>query len=123
MPDQGFPRRARLIKTDDFSSVFNFRKRISGPYLIIYYRFSQHACPRLGMIVSKKVAASSVRRNYMRRVLREFFRKQQSKLGNADLVIRVQQPFNRQTYAVVEQEFTDHMARLARNQARTQVNG
>ena len=123
MPDQGFPRRARLIKTDDFSSVFNFRKRISGPSLIIYYRFGQNAHPRLGMIVSKKVASSSVQRNYMRRILRELFRKQQSKLGSVDLVIRVQRPFNRLAYAVVAQEFSDHMNRLARIQARSPVNG
>jgi ribonuclease P protein component len=121
--DQGFPRRARLIKTDDFSSVFNFRKRISGPYLIVYYRYNEYQHPRLGMIASKKVASSAVRRNYMRRVLREFFRKQQSKLGNVDIVIRVQNPFGRKEYAIVEQEFANLMAKLARTKVQTPHHG
>jgi ribonuclease P protein component len=121
--DLGFPRRARLVKTDDFSSVFNFRKRISGPYLIVYYRYNEYGRPRLGMIVGKKVASAAVRRNYMRRVLREFFRKQQSKLGNVDIVIRIQKSFGRQEYAIVEQEFSNLMARLTRTQARLPGHG
>lgn len=123
MPDLGFPRRARLVKTDDFSSVFNFRKRISGAYLIVYYRYNELERPRLGMIVSKKVASAAPRRNYMRRVLREFFRKQQSKLGSVDIVIRIQKSFGRQEYAIVEQEFLNHAARLARTQARSPGHG
>ena len=29
-----------MIKTDDFSSVFNFRKRIAGKYLVFHYKVS-----------------------------------------------------------------------------------
>lgn len=123
MPDQGFPRRARLIKTDEFSSVFNFRKRISGQYLVVYYRYNQLTQPRLGMIASKKVAALAVQRNYMRRVLREFFRKQQSKLGNVDIVIRIQTSFSRHDYNAVELEFSNLMAKLTRTQVRPPNNG
>ncbi len=123
MPDLGFPRRARLIKTDEFSSVFNFRKRISGHYLIVYYRYNQITHPRLGLIASKKVASLAVQRNYMRRVLRELFRSQQSKLGNVDIVIRIQKSFGRREYLAIEQEFDTLMARLARAQARTSGNG
>lgn len=123
MPDLGFPRRSRLIKTDEFSSVFNFRKRISGHYLIVYYRYNQTTCPRLGLIASKKVASLAVQRNYMRRVLREFFRRQQSKLGNVDIVIRIQKSFNRREYPAIEQEFDSLMAKLARAQARASDNG
>ena len=113
MPELGFPRRARLVKTDEFSSVFNFRRRISGQYLAVYYRFNQHGWPRLGLIAGKKVAPAAVSRNYMRRVLREFFRKQQSKLDNVDIVIRIQKPFTHREYALVEDEFMSLLTRLA----------
>ena len=66
-----FPSELRLLKTDDFSSVFNFRKRISATTLVIHYRNNPQPHPRLGLVVSKKVAKLSVDRNYMRRVLRE----------------------------------------------------
>jgi len=33
----GFPGRYKLKKTDEFSSVFNFRRRISGIVLALHY--------------------------------------------------------------------------------------
>ncbi|HZV62973.1 MAG TPA: ribonuclease P protein component [Methylophilaceae bacterium] len=123
MSDLGFPRQARLIEADEFSSVFNFRKRISGQYLIVYYRFNQVARPRLGLIASKKVARAAVQRNYMRRVLRELFRKQQSQLGAVDLVIRIQKRFGRQQYYLVTEEFLALSEKLAQIQARASING
>lgn len=75
------------------------------------------------MIASKKVASSAVRRNYMRRVLREFFRKQQSKLGNVDIVIRIQNPFGCKEYTIVEQEFLNLMAKLAKTKIHTPHHG
>lgn len=66
------------------------------------------------MVVAKKVAKRSVDRNYMRRVLRESFRKQQSQIGHLDLVIRVLKSFNHQDYAAVNQEFDELLFRLRR---------
>lgn len=100
-----FPRELRLLKTDDFSSVFNFRKRISGETLVINYRNSAYHHPRLGLVVSKKVAKLSVERNYMRRVLKELFRRNKDNLSPLDLVIRPQKPFNAKNYNEIVQEF------------------
>lgn len=107
-----FSRASRLIKTDDFSSVFNFRKRISGHFLAIHYLRNQLAHPRLGLIVAKKNTRSSVDRNYIRRVLRELFRKNQYELLNVDLVIRTQRTFGRADYKAVELEFNKLMVKL-----------
>jgi ribonuclease P protein component len=104
----------RLIKTDDFSSVFNFRKRISGRFLAIHYQQNQLGWARLGLIVGKKTARLAVNRNYMKRVLRELFRKQQSQLQSVDLVVRTQKPFARTDYQLVEQEFAELLSKLHR---------
>ena len=100
-----FPSELRLLKTDDFSSVFNFRKRISGATLVIHYRNNLHHHPRLGLVVSKKIAKRSVDRNYMRRVLRELFRRHQAHFHSLDLVIRPQKPFSVKNYNEIAQEF------------------
>ena len=123
VPQQGFPRRARLIKTDEFSSVFNFRKRITGRYLVAYYSFSQLAHARLGLIVGKKTAAAAVKRNYMRRVLRELFRKQPSNLDGMDILIRAQQPFGHKEYPLIEEEFLSLVDKLAQARTRSSANG
>lgn len=106
--------RAKLNKTDEFSSVFNFRKRISGQFLAIHYRSNALTWPRLGLVVGKKTARLSVQRNYMRRVLRELFRTRQQQLGHVDLVIRPQKLFEHKDYPAILQEFGDLMLRLQR---------
>ena len=95
----------KLTKTDEFSSVFSFRKRILAAHLAIHYQPNLKDSPRLGLVVSKKVAKLAVRRNYMRRVLREMFRKNTHLLPNFDLVIRVQSFFTQADFMQIEKEF------------------
>jgi ribonuclease P protein component len=107
-----FTKEAKLIKTDEFSSVFNFRKRISAKYLVMHYQPNSLQHARLGLVVGKKTAKLSVSRNYMRRVLREFFRLQQHEVCPVDLVIRVQKKFDRIDFIQIKQEFDSLMAKL-----------
>ena len=106
------PKQAKLIKTDDFSSVFNLRKRIARVYLVIRYKPNQFNRPRLGLIVAKKTAKLAVNRNYMRRVLRELFRLYQHQLPSFDLVIQVQKTFLQTDFVLIKQEFEQLMLKL-----------
>jgi ribonuclease P protein component len=105
-------KQAKMIKTDDFSSVFNFRKRIATQYLAIHYQPNTHHRARLGLVVGKKVAKLSVSRNYMRRVLREFFRLQQHDICHVDLIIRVQKKFSKKDFIQIKQEFDSLIRKL-----------
>lgn len=98
-------KQAKMIKTDDFSSVFNFRKRISTQYLVIHYQPNTCQRARLGLVVGKKTAKLAVSRNYMRRVLREFFRLKQHEISHVDLIIRVQKKFSKVDFIQIKQEF------------------
>lgn len=109
---QSFTKQAKLIKTDEFSSVFNFRKRLSAKYLVVHYQPNSLQHARLGLVVGKKTAKLSVSRNYMRRVLREFFRLQQDEIRPVDLVVRVQKKFDRSDFILIKQEFATLMAKL-----------
>ena len=112
------PKEAKLIKTDDFSSVFNLRKRIAAPYLVMRYKPNELNRPRLGLIVAKKTAKLAVERNYMRRLLRELFRLNQHDLPAVDLVIQVQKIFEKSQFDVIKQEFAQLTLKLiAKNAA------
>lgn len=100
-----FTKKAKLIKTDEFSSVFNFRKRIFAQFLAIHYQPNVLGHARLGLVVGKKIAKSAVHRNYMRRILREFFRVQQQVINHVDLVVRVQKRFEKKDFIKIKQEF------------------
>lgn len=107
-----FHKKAKLIKTDEFSSVFNFRKRIFASLIAIHYQPNTLNTARLGLVVGKKIAKSAVARNYMRRVLRECFRLQQHNLPAVDLVIRVQKKFDKKHFSLLQQEFNEAIAKL-----------
>ena len=105
-------KQSKMVKTDDFSSVFNLRKRIANRHLVMRYKTNEHNIPRLGLIVAKKTAKLAVQRNYMRRVLRELFRLNQHNLCAIDLVIQVQRPFEKPDFMLIKQEFEQLMQKL-----------
>jgi ribonuclease P protein component len=102
----------KLTKTDEFSSVFNFRKRLSSQHLSFHYQPNMLSLFRLGMVIGKKTQKLAVKRNYMRRVLRELMRKKQEQLLNFDIVIRIQKSFYRNDYDEIETEVDQMIARL-----------
>ena len=108
-------KQSKLIKTDDFSSVFNFRKRISNKFLVMRFKPNELAYPRLGLIVAKKTAKLAVNRNYMRRVLRELFRLNQHNIASLDLVIQVQKKFDKLDFFVIKKEFNGLLNKLPTN--------
>ncbi|WP_334108012.1 ribonuclease P protein component [Methylobacillus sp.] len=120
LPSYAFKRQAKLLKTDEFSSVFNFRRRISGRYLVLHYRYNDLDYARLGLVVGKKVARRSVDRNYMKRLLRELFRLNQHQLSGLDLVVRPQMLFSHAQYAEIAQEFMELHSKLQRKIATRQ---
>ena len=119
-----FSKQAKLLKTDEFSSVFNFRKRISAHYLVMHYQPNSQEQARLGLVVGKKTCKLAVDRNYMRRVLREFFRTQQHQISHVDVVVRVQKKFDRVNFSQIKQEFDSLLLRLiiSNSKQRTQLN-
>jgi ribonuclease P protein component len=106
-------KQAKLVKTDDFSSVFSLRKRIANKHLVMRYRPNALNRPRLGLIVAKKTAKLAVQRNYMRRVLRELFRLNQHHLPALDLVVQVQKIFEKPDFRQIKQEFEYLMHKLS----------
>lgn len=108
-----FPRELKLLKTDEFSSVFSFRKRIATSFLVLHYQPNQIGHVRMGLVVSKKIARLSVHRNYMRRVLRDLFRHHKSSFASADIIIRPQKRFSAKNYNEIAQEFDMLVSRLS----------
>lgn len=110
--DYGFGKQYRLLKTDDFSSVFALRNRKSRDLLQV----SQSADnglghPRLGLVVGKKTAKRANKRNYMKRVIRDWFRLHKADLPPHDFVVSVSRPFNRENAAQAREQLAQLMSR------------
>lgn len=87
--DQSFPRKHRLSGRSEFGTVFSRRHRRECGPLLVYATPSSEPGGRLGLSVSRKVG-NSVRRNRIKRRLREAWRQDHSGYPDAyDLVIVV----------------------------------
>jgi ribonuclease P protein component len=64
----------KLVNSDEFTAVFNHKKRLSSENLFLYYCPNKISKNRLGFVVPKRIERLAVRRNYMRRSLREIFK-------------------------------------------------
>lgn len=89
--EKTFARRYRLTKTDEFSSVFGFRKAIRGKLLMLHYQPRPDGLndARLGVVVGKKLLKKAVDRNRIKRIVREQFRRERPSLPACDLIIRL----------------------------------
>lgn len=101
--DYRFGKQYRLLKTDEFSSVFALRRQKSRDWLQILRAPNALAHARLGLVVGKKAAKRANRRNYMKRCIREWFRLNRHRLPAEDIVVRVRSPFGRTQRAAVWQ--------------------
>ena len=86
---EGYGRHQRIVKTDDFSSVFRLRPMHRTEHFVLYLRPNPLGHARLGVVVAKRLAPRAVTRNLIKRVAREVFRK--SSLGAVDCIVRLSQ--------------------------------
>ncbi len=107
------PRSYRLLKADEFSSVFSFRRGASGEFFQLQVRPNGLQHVRLGMVMGKKAARLAVDRNYAKRMVREYFRTNQARFEGLDVVVRLRKALGKTCPAVVRQELRELAERVA----------
>lgn len=93
-----FGKDERLLRRKEFSALFQTGKRIRSEYLTVILGESRSGIRRIGLVVGKKVG-KAVRRNRMRRLLREFFRLNKHRLPvSQDILIVARKDFSFMKY-------------------------
>lgn len=110
--DRRFIDAYRLRKTDEFSSVFAFRKAVKGRFFIVHYRPNEGTTARMGVVVAKKLAKRANARNLVKRIAREQFRIRRSELPFFDMVIRLHARVSDATRAMIHADLTLLLERL-----------
>ena len=109
-----FARVRRIVKTDEFSSVFRLRPTQKSAHFVIYTRLNELPHARLGVVVAKRFAPRAATRNTIKRVTRELFRT--TGLPAIDCVVRLAKPVNKKdgpaTTAALKRELRVELARL-----------
>lgn len=110
--DQRFLDAYRLRETDEYSSVFAFRRAHKGRFFVVHYRPNELGTARLGVVVAKKLAKRANLRNLVKRIVREQFRKMRVALRPHDLVVRLHAPVGEASRAMIHDDVADLLARL-----------
>jgi ribonuclease P protein component len=106
-----------LRKADEISSVFDFKCRISSSHFIALAKPNHLSFPRMVIMVPKRTERLAVRRNYMRRVFKEFCRTREQHIGSVDVVIRIIKPYVKLDYARITQEIESVIVNLKKCRA------
>jgi ribonuclease P protein component len=90
------------------------RQARSNAFFQVYARPNDLGHSRVGLVVGKKIAKRAVRRNYIKRSVREWFRLNQHQLGSMDYVVRAKQPFTHDENREAVMALSTLFAKLAR---------
>jgi ribonuclease P protein component len=107
MKRQSFGKDERILKRKEFMAVYDQGKRLSSENFIVLLSPNPSGIRRLGLTVSKKIGMA-VRRNRIKRLLREFFRLHKDRLPpGQDMVIIARKDASSRTYDEVRRELED----------------
>jgi ribonuclease P protein component len=77
----------RLHNKSDFDRVYKDARRFADALFAIFVRPNQGPHTRLGLSIAARIIGNSVRRNHLKRLIRESFRLHQHELPAVDIVI------------------------------------
>jgi len=88
--DSSFDKSYRLLSADDFSYLRKDSKNFSHKWLRVYYKPSRinSSKSRIGISVTKKVGKAN-KRNFCKRLIREFFRNSDFRDLGLDMLVLV----------------------------------
>lgn len=86
----GYSREERLLKRADYVKVSEQGRKIISPHFIILMRFSCGTTARIGITASRKVG-NAVKRNRIKRLIREYYRLNKGNFAAADYNIIARQ--------------------------------
>ncbi len=109
-PDQSFRPSDRLRKSHEIENVLKSGNKLRGKHLLLYGIANSHGHPRLGRVISKRWG-NAVRRNRIRRWLREVFRRHKSAIHAMDLVVLLHND-NQLSYQKISDDFLQLVERM-----------
>ncbi|NNM82886.1 MAG: ribonuclease P protein component [Burkholderiales bacterium] len=89
LADNGFPKSCRILKADEFSSVFGYGRSVRGKYFHLSWKPGKGDSGRLGVVTPKRVQKLAVGRNRAKRMVREYFRLNRRLVTGLDVIVRL----------------------------------
>ena len=105
-------RSERLLHSEDYRRTIANRCRSDDQLFTVYAAKRETGGARLGITVSRRVSTKAVRRNRLKRRVRESFRYHKQPLVGLDLVVIARQESNKTGRLQVDQSLLSHWIRI-----------
>lgn len=110
----GLPRRSRLDRPAQFAAAMKHGCRTKDAFFNMYAIVNALPYGRLGLTVSKQVAAHAVDRNRVKRQVRESYRSNRARLAGLDVVVTAKPAAGEAENAALRGSLTQHWEQAAR---------
>ena len=105
-------RRERLLHSEDYRTTIAKRCRSDDQLFTVFAARRPTGGARLGITVSRRVSTKAVRRNRLKRRVRESFRYHKQPLAGLDLVVIARQQANETERLQVDRSLFGHWIRV-----------
>lgn len=107
-PSYRFQRHQRLLKPADYQFVFEKAFKSSDKYFILLVRPTGFTYARLGLVIAKKRVKQAVKRNLLKRLIRESFRHHQHQLAGLDCIVMVKNDITQTDNQLLRESLIQH---------------
>jgi len=94
----------RFTAPGSFGPVLRSARKLRGDHVVLHIAASAQSASRLGIALPRRLVASSVQRNRIKRVVREIFRRHPAKHGALDMVITLRNRWDGAAATAFQQE-------------------
>jgi len=108
-----FPRSARLLHPRDFARLRDGSRRVGSAHFSAQVGGAVAAEARLGLAVSRRVSKRAVRRNRIKRIARDSFRRHRADLPACDVLLIARASADAQDNATLHAELVALWRRIA----------
>ena len=112
MSNARFMRSERLLHSEDYRTTIANRCRSDDQLFTVFAARRPTGGARLGITVSRRVSTKAVRRNRLKRRVRESFRYHKQPLAGLDLVVIARQEANETEHLQVDRSLFGHWIRV-----------
>lgn len=107
-PTRRFQPAQRLRHKSEFDRVYRDSRRSTDACFAILTRNSGGSIPRLGLSIAARIIGNAVRRNRIKRLVRESFRQHQHELPAVDIVVNARSGARDADNAVIVRSLEKH---------------
>lgn len=79
----------RIRRSQEIAQVFERGRRVKSDRFVVHYCKNTQTSPRLAVIAKKSIIKHSVKRNLVRRIVRESFRNHQKLMKGLDIIVTI----------------------------------